>query len=212
MNQLIDRIAKLPRLQKFGLALIAYVLLAAGFYLAVYTARTAALNDLRTEEGNLTQEKEEVRKKAENREQFEREVAALDEQLATAIKELPNEREIPELLRRISTLGKKNGLEFLLFQPLPEISKNFYVEVPVKISVQGSYHEVAMFMDRVGKLNRIVNVADIKMVEPKETSGRVLLTTDAKAITYRFVEQTETGGETNVVKKNAKEAAGNGEE
>ena len=110
---------------------------------------------------------------------------------ARAIKELPNEREIPELLRRISSIGKKIGLEFLLFQPLPEVPREFYADVPVKLKIEGSFHEVATFFDRIGKLNRIVNIRDISMSSPFERSGKIILTTDGTAVTYRFLSDSE---------------------
>lgn len=191
MNQLIERISKLPDSQKALAALVLYGVVYLLFHFLVYTGKVTALEEQRTQREQLVAEREEVKRKAENRERFEKEVAALNERLGLAIKELPNEREVPELLRRISSLGKKIGLEFLLFQPLPEVKKNFYAEVPVKIVVQGAYHEVALFFDRVGKLNRIVNIADIKMADPRESSGRVMLTTEGKAVTYRFLDASE---------------------
>ncbi|MCK6527885.1 type 4a pilus biogenesis protein PilO [Myxococcota bacterium] len=191
MNQFIERIAKLPDSQKALAALILYGVVYVLFHFLVYTGKVAALEEQASQKEQLVTEREEVKRKAENRERFEKEVAALNERLGLALKELPNEREVPELLRRISSLGKKIGLEFLLFQPLPEVKKNFYAEVPVKIVVQGAYHEVALFFDRVGKLNRIVNIADIKMADPRESSGRVMLTTEGKAVTYRFLDASE---------------------
>jgi type IV pilus assembly protein PilO len=78
-----------------------------------------------------------------------------------------------------------------LFQPLPEVQRGFYAEVPVRIEVEGSYHEVAMFFDRVGKLNRIVNIRDITMSEPEVRSGKVVLRTTGLAVTYRFLSTEE---------------------
>ncbi len=91
----------------------------------------------------------------------------------------------------ISTIGKKIGLEFLLFQPLPEAKQAFYAEVPVKLKVEGSYHDVATFFDRVGKFSRIVNVRDIRMHTPIERSGRMVLTIEGTAVTYRFLSKEE---------------------
>ena len=116
------------------------------------------------------------------------------EELAKAIKELPNSREIPELVRRISSIGKKIGLQFLLFKPMPEVVRDFYAEVPVKLKVEGSFHEVATFFDRIGKLNRIVNVKNITISDPEERSGKVMLTIEGTAVTYRFLTEEEKSG------------------
>lgn len=191
MNQIIERIAKLPDAQKALVAIVLYAALYAAFYFGIYTGRTDRLGQLKTEHGNLTEERDDVQAKAEHREKFEKEVAALNERLRLALKELPNEREIPELLRRISSIGKKIGLEFLLFQPLPEVPREFYADVPVKLKIEGSFHEVATFLDRIGKLNRIVNVRDITMGSPIERSGKIVLTVDGTAVTYRFLTDEE---------------------
>ena len=63
-----------------------------------------------------------------------------------------------------------------MFQPMPEIIRDFYAEVPFKLKVTGSFHEVATFFDRVGKLYRIVNIRNISMSDPTERSGKIVLT------------------------------------
>jgi type IV pilus assembly protein PilO len=77
------------------------------------------------------------------------------------------------------------GLEFLLFEPKPEIRKEFYAEIPVAINVKGGYHDMAMFFDRVARLSRIVNVKNITMGREKEGED---LNTVCTAVTYKFVE------------------------
>ncbi len=108
----------------------------------------------------------------------------------TALKALPKKREIPSLLTSVSLVGIESGLEFLLFQPQPEVKKELskeesYVEIPVSIQVSGGYHNVALFFDRVARLPRIVNIKNIRMNQSK---GSLKLTTTCTAVTYRFVE------------------------
>ena len=103
----------------------------------------------------------------------------------TALKALPDKREIPSLLTSVSRVGIESGLEFLLFQPQPEVMKEFYAEIPVSIRISGGYHNVALFFDRVARLPRIVNIKNIKMNKSK---GSLKLTTTCTAVTYRFVE------------------------
>ena len=106
----------------------------------------------------------------------------------TALKALPEKKEIPSLLTSVSRAGIDSGLEFLLFQPQPEVMKDFYAEIPVSIQVFGGYHSVALFFDQVARLPRIVNIKNIKM---KQTNEKLKLTTTCTAITYRFVETSE---------------------
>ncbi len=103
----------------------------------------------------------------------------------TALKALPDKREIPSLLTSVSRVGIESGLEFLLFQPQPEVMKEFYAEIPVSIRIFGGYHNVALFFDRVARLPRIVNIKNIRMNQSK---GSLKLTTTCTAVTYRYVE------------------------
>ncbi|MDY7038440.1 MAG: type 4a pilus biogenesis protein PilO, partial [Thermodesulfobacteriota bacterium] len=98
---------------------------------------------------------------------------------------LPNKKEIPDLLRTITKLGRESNLEFRLFSPRAERRKGFYLEIPVSIIVSGSYHNVAMFFDKVGRMDRIVNILNVSMKPVKALSTR--LVTTCSAITFRFV-------------------------
>ncbi len=192
MGDLLERIGKLTAAQKLAAALGIYVAIAAGLFFLLIKPTDEKITTALNKQVELTEKRDENRDIAENRDRWERRVERLNEELAKAIKELPNDREIPELVRRISSIGKKIGLEFLLFQPLPEARRDFYADVPVKLKVEGSYHEVATFFDRIGKLNRIVNVRNIAMSDPAERSGKIVLTIEGTAVTYRFLTEAET--------------------
>jgi type IV pilus assembly protein PilO len=193
MQELLDKIGKLTGAQKLAASLAVYALVAAGLWFALISPTRTEIQAAHDEQDRLEGERDENRDIAENRDRWEKNVERLNEELAKAIKELPNEREIPELLRRVSSIGKKIGLEFLLFQPLPENPRDFYAEVPVKLKIEGSYHEVATFFDRIGKLNRIVNVRDISLHDPAERGGKIVLTIEGTAVTYRFLTASEVG-------------------
>lgn len=191
MGDFLEQLSKYSTSQKVAGALVIYALVGAVLWFMFISPTQDKILAAQRQNNELSSERNKHREKAENREQFEQEVELLNEQLAKAKKDLPNEREIPELLRRISSIGKKIGLEFLLFQPLPEVPREFYADVPVKLKIEGSFHEVATFFDRIGKLNRIVNVRDISMSSPFERSGKIVLTTDGTAVTYRFLNDEE---------------------
>ncbi len=196
ITDLLDKIEELNNTQKLGGAVGIYLLVILILYFLMIGPTVSNTEAAITRAGALEVEEAENREIAENRALWESSVNRLNEELAKAVKELPNSREIPELLRRISSIGKKIGLQFLLFQPMPEIVRDFYAEVPVKLKVQGSFHEVATFFDRVGKLNRIVNIKNITLSDPEERSGKVMLTIAGTAVTYRFLTEEEKSGGT----------------
>jgi len=131
---------------------------------------------------------------AANRPKLEAEIKALEKQLEVALVKLPEEKEIPKLLTQVNTLGLQSGLEFLMFKPGTAVKKGFYAELPIDIRVQGDYHALGSFLDRVSKLERIINVADIKIgpLSASQRSGRTI-SADFKATTFTFLEK---GGST----------------
>ena len=137
---------------------------------------------------------------AANRPKLEAEIKALEKQLDEALVRLPEEKDIPRLLTQINTLGQQNGLEFLLFRPGAPVKKGFYAEVPIDIRVEGQFHSVGGFLDRVSKLERIVTVSDIKVTPLSGVAQRTdrSIAADLKATTYTFLEK---GGSTDAPKK-----------
>ncbi len=119
--------------------------------------------------------------------QLEKEIAKLNKELQKARVQLPGAKEIPELLTLISNTGTQSGLEFLLFKPLPEQKVDFYARVPVEMVIVGSFHNTAIFFDKVKKLSRIVNIANVNVVV-KPGKGN-LLRTSCSATTYKYLEQ-----------------------
>ncbi len=108
----------------------------------------------------------------------------VDAQFQEALKLLPNSKEIPSLLTRISELGNESRLDVRLVRPKSESAKEFYVEMPVAIEVRGTYHDVAVFFDKVGHMERIMNIQNVSMKPEKERSTTLITTCDAT--TYRF--------------------------
>jgi len=133
---------------------------------------------------------------AANRPKLEQEIKALEKQLEVALVKLPEEKEIPKLLTQVNTLGQQSGLEFQLFRPAAPIKRGFYAEVPIDIRVQGDYHTLGGFLDRVSRLERIVNVADLRispLAVQQQRAGRTI-TADFKATTFTFLEKGGSAG------------------
>jgi type IV pilus assembly protein PilO len=188
----LNTIVKMPKTQKIvGLAVILAVI--AGLYVyLVYLPASAQIEKKKTEISKLEMQLRELRAIADNMKRFQADSAKLREQLELAMAQLPTSKEIPSLLANVSNLGKEAGLEFLLFRPAPEISREFYAEIPVEIKVRGTYSEVAIFFDKVAKLPRIVNISGVSMEGAKEVFGRWEITTACTATTFKFIEKGAT--------------------
>jgi type IV pilus assembly protein PilO len=190
-SPIIERLAKLPRGQRFALFGLVYVLVCMVFMFTMYYPAASELQDMASTRQNLENQKVQVQKRVSDKEGFDKKLEGLTKDLKNALKELPNNREIPGLLKGISTLGKKVGLEIRRFTPLPEERREYVAAVPVELEVEGTFHEVAMFFDNLSKMNRIVYVQDIEMGTPVERGGKVSLTVSGRAVTFRFLTDEE---------------------
>ncbi|MFM8409636.1 MAG: type 4a pilus biogenesis protein PilO, partial [Alphaproteobacteria bacterium] len=120
-----------------------------------------------------------------------RQVDDLDTQLRLAVTRLPDQKEIPDLLSSISNLARDSGLDILAFRQKPETYQDFYAEVPVDMVVRGTFPQLTGFVDDVGRLDRIVNVSDITIKEPKVQDELIVLQASLQITTFRFLSDEE---------------------
>jgi type IV pilus assembly protein PilO len=189
----MDSVLKLPTPKKV-IILVAILCVIAGLYLYLFfMPQREELNFAKGELSKLTKELSESRAITRDLEKFKAQVAKLNEELKDALTQLPNEKEIPEILKNISSLGKESNLEFTLFRPKPEEPQQFYAKVPIELVALGNYHNIGIFFDKVSKLPRIINVVDFNMTRAKEVKGRseteILVKTSCMINTYRFLEK-----------------------
>ena len=190
LDVFFDTISKLRMIHRVIIFTGTVILIVGLFIWLIYIPKTGEIKSIKLELDRLEKSIRLARVRARNLKKLEASLAKSQAELKVAIKLLPTTSEIPSLLKSITKLGNDANLEFLLFSPEKRVSKEFYIEIPVKIEVLGSYHNVAMFFDKVGKLDRIVNVVDVDMIPTIELSNT--LKTSCKAITYMFKEEKET--------------------
>lgn len=182
--------AFIAKIEKIKTSIRIVILAGTVFFLAglfvwlVYLPKAEAITKTKGEIGTLQVQLNRAKLKARKKEQFEAEFAEVNAQFQEALRLLPNKKETPSLLRKITQLGTDSNLEFRLFSPQKERDRGFYMEIPVSIEVSGNYHDVAVFFDKVGRMERIVNILDVDMkpIQRRSTS----LITKCNAVTYRF--------------------------
>lgn len=191
MHPIIENFMERPLSHKIVAWVVSLIVPVALFWLYVYKDKLAEARKLDQEYDRLTSQINHERRVARNLGRVKEAVKDLEVKLKVALKELPDSREIPELLSSISDLARRSGLEIALFKPNPENLRDFYAEVPVSMSVSGTYHQVATFFDEVGHLARIVNINRIRMQSPEITPERVSIQTECTATTFRYLEEYE---------------------
>lgn len=156
------------------------------FFFTFFQPKNETIDKLTTQKLALEKELADVKAKAANLAKFEKELEEAKAVFEMTSALLPKDKEIPKLLKDISSLGRTAGLDFLTFKPLADIPKDFYAEIPVTINVRGPYHNMGYFFDQVSKLERIVSVTNVKMGSPKKEGAEMFLTSDCTLVTYRF--------------------------
>jgi type IV pilus assembly protein PilO len=200
VERIFDKVLKLPNKQKAALLLLSLLLVGIAFYFGLIKPKYEQFKQLQVKLSDLQNQIQENKKIADNLPKLKMEYEQLKRELEAALTELPNQKEIPSLLTSITNVGKSSGLDFLLFRPKPEQSKDFYSEVPVDIVVSGSFFNVANFFVAVGNLPRIVNINNVAVSDIKDAGGRTMMKVNCLATTFRFLEKKETDDD----KKNKK--------
>ncbi len=196
MNLSLGKIFKMPTRQKITIWVIVLVALALGLYFALIKSKQEELKDLQTKLEDLQKQIQENRRIADNLPILQKEYNELKVELARALTELPNQKEIPSLLTSITSAGKGAGLDFLIFRPRPEEPKEFYANVPVDVTVSGSYLSVAKFFIAVSELPRIVNISNVTFSDIKNNPGdRTSMKVACLATTFRFLDKKEANNE-----------------
>ena len=189
MEKFLEQFAKIPLQQKLiGVGAIV-VLIGVGLWTGSVSPAldTIAANDDRIQKQE--QELLKLQQQAQHRTQFMREVERLKQRLREAEEQLPKQAEIPKLLKDIEYEAKQSGLRMDRFEIQSESVQGDFAAVPVKMSVRGSYHEIAVFLDRLSKLSRIVNVTDLTMTTPTMENKKIVVGSSYTATTYRFLEK-----------------------
>ena len=191
MNHFFQNIMDRPLSHKIGFWVLSLIFITFIFWQYVYSDMIKQEEELQSSLEKLSTEISHERRLARDLAKVRTEVKQLDLKLKIVLKELPDKREIPDLLDSISNLAKEAGLDVLLFKPMPESYKDFYAEVPVAVTVEGTFHQVATFFDEVGRLPRIVNINQLAYKDPVITEEKVSIKSECIATTFRYLEESE---------------------
>ena len=185
----VEDIGRWPFIFRAGVICIfftAFVCL--GIYFLILEDKHLILQRVEQEELSLRSVFENRQRKAANYDAYKTQLEEMEQSFGTMLRQLPGETEIPSLIVDISQTGLAAGLQEKLFQPQPEIPRDFYAEKPIMISLTGGYHDIANFVSGVAALPRIVTLHDI-VITPDDTNTYDSLTLQVTAKTYRYIEE-----------------------
>ncbi|MCA3034874.1 MAG: type 4a pilus biogenesis protein PilO [Rhodocyclaceae bacterium] len=183
-----------------GLLLLFLAVLAAGWF-GLFSVQLEELDKEKRKEAELKNTFLEKKKLAVNLEAYQQQRAEIEQSFGVLLKSLPTKSEIEALIIDINQAGLGRGLQFELFKPAQnENITAFYAEKPVDLKVTGNYHDLGAFASDVSKLPRIVLLHDLKIENVKDG----LLSMEAKAKTYRYLDPEEIAAQRKTAKSAAK--------
>jgi len=188
---MFEQILNLPPRQRFliyggGATLMVFL-----YTFLFYMPRSAEIATKQERILSLEKERAKLQASLKDREKTQAEILQVEGRFNEVKAQLPEQKEIPELLRQVSNLGRDSGLEVTLFRQKPETLHDLYAEVPVEMAVRGGYHQIALFFDKVRHLDRIVNVSDLSLKNAQPVDGQMYVEASFFATTYRFLSEEE---------------------
>jgi type IV pilus assembly protein PilO len=121
--------------------------------------------------------------------EFKRQVQDLEARLSNLKAVLPEEKDAADLLRRMQTVATQSNLTIKSFKPAPTVTKQLHAEWPINLELEGTYHNLALFFDRVSKFTRIVNISALDVKGKDRPDGSVTISASCIATTFVLLEK-----------------------
>ena len=183
----IDAIMKLPFSRKIILLAAINIVIIGVVYWLFTGPKYEDVVRLNQERQTLARKLNENRVIAADIPKYLRDKEEMEVKLKQAVAQLPNEKEIPDLIDSISDAGRKAGLKIRLFKPGNEVAKGFYADIPVNMSVEGRYESLFDFSVKIGALPRIVNLSGMNISSKKHDNRVPSIKASFVATTFRFI-------------------------
>jgi type IV pilus assembly protein PilO len=185
----LDNVGQWPLPIKIGAIVgTAVLVIGLGYWLLIQD-NFDQYNQLQQQEVTLKNDFEMKQHEASNLQAYRNQLDLMRDRFGTMLRKLPAKNEMPGLLEEISKTGTSSGLKFLLFAPQPEVVHDFYIELPIKITVVGTYMQLAVFLSRVAQMNRIVTLHEFSIsgqTADDKTVSEDELVMDITAKIYRY--------------------------
>jgi type IV pilus assembly protein PilO len=184
-------LAKLPLVAKIGVGAGLLVLVGVSYFVVFYGDIESSIKAAQGQEQTLRAGLADARK---NEFAYQKDLAELtdrQQRQRELNKVLPNDTEYPAFLSAVQTVANVSGIALTAWSPQPEVPDQFYSRVPMKVSLVGRYHQVAKFFYGVGQLDRIINMENISLTDPKLQGDDVVVKTEALATAFRALDETK---------------------
>ncbi len=171
--------------KKLLILFVTVLAIAGGFWYFIYQDNVAKIEQKKKEIEQAKNRLQQLKMAERKSKELEKQVAEAEAKLREMLVYLPDVKEIPSVLEKISQLGSKTGLkQLILFEPRGEELREFHAAIPIRLEMVGNYDNVGMFFDELAKTDRVIRVREFTM--KRQGSGEVHI--DCMVETYRYIE------------------------
>ncbi|MBI5532293.1 MAG: type 4a pilus biogenesis protein PilO [Deltaproteobacteria bacterium] len=186
-------LAKLPVAAKVGVGAAIVFLTAIAYFIIFYSDVSSAIRSARSQETGLRQRLADARKAEYAYHQDLAELTDRQQRQREFNKILPESTEYPAFLSAVQGVANVSGVDLQAWSPVEESMQQFYAKVPMKLKIVGKFHQIAKFFYGIGQLDRIINIEDISMKDPKFDGDEVTVKVECMATAFRSLGGKTTG-------------------
>jgi type IV pilus assembly protein PilO len=186
-------LAKLPPIAKVGVGALFAVLIGVAYFVVFYGDLASSITAEKKTEERLRAELSDARKAEFSYQQDLTELSQRQQHQRELVKILPTETEYPAFLSAVQNVANVSGVGLTAWSPLPEAPEQFYSRVPMKVQLRGRYHQIAKFFHGVGQLDRVINMENISLTDPKAEGEDIVVKVDALATAFRAKPDAKAG-------------------
>jgi type IV pilus assembly protein PilO len=182
-------LSKLPLVGKIGVGVVAVVLLAAAYFFVLHNEVSARIEQAKRRTAELDSELARQRQAQASYFADRDELAMRQQRQRELNKILPAETEAAAFLSSLQQVSNISGIDLKAWQPQEEQAREFYAKVPMRLEITGKFHQLVKFVYEVGKLDRIINMENIELFNPKVEGDDVVLSARCLATTFHLLKK-----------------------
>ena len=179
-------LSKLPLAARIGIGLFFVVAIAGGYWLVFYSDVDAKIQAAKRQQNDLNAELAKQKQAQASYFADRDDLAARQQQQRELVKQLPSDTEPASFLSAVQQVSNLSGVDLKAWQPAEEKNEAFYAKVPMKLELGGKFHQIAKFAYEMGKVERIINLENIELTDPKIEGDEIKLKVKCLATSFRL--------------------------
>jgi len=186
MEQFGEQWDSLPLAAKAFMGIVIWGLMGGAYYLLIYEDQVKNYKNYVIQFNQARKKRDKLQTIQFNIEQWKSRIAQLDGELERLKLKLPTKKYLPKLLQNIDARARRANLEIIQFNPQRNVKRGFYSEVPIKITVKGTFFECMNFLTSIGSLSRIVTIGRLNISQPRFKNQKMMIEAKFRLVTYRY--------------------------